>query len=335
MRFAIIGSVLSHVSAAVGITLFVTMPKPVDVIKTDSIAVSLVNMHAISSNVTSTINNSAAQDSSLSGARKIVEPTKPVVLEPVKTEALEPKTERQPSTKKFEKISPRKTNSIRSLQPREVLDHVEAPSVLVANKQQISPNENLDIKPAFSVKTFERTQTASLAIAVAQKTFEPTENMRPTPAPRPTSLKRTGVPTVFKKPVVTPQKKRQITKDRQQKAPTSKVGNGGKSNANSRAGAASNSRSVANYPGKVVSKLRRALRSPSGARNKSGEAHVKFVVAANGHVSSVRIAKSSGDKKLDAAALATVKRANPFPSIPQEAKRSSWAFTVPLLFQKR
>ncbi|TPW29894.1 TonB family protein [Pararhizobium mangrovi] len=92
---------------------------------------------------------------------------------------------------------------------------------------------------------------------------------------------------------------------------------------------------VSNYPGKIVSGLRRALRYPSSARSRRlrGEAHVRFTVLASGSVTNVRVVRSSGSSILDRAAAATVRRAAPFPDIPQAAGRSSWTFTVPLAFR--
>lgn len=91
---------------------------------------------------------------------------------------------------------------------------------------------------------------------------------------------------------------------------------------------------VSNYPGKIVRKLRRALRYPSSAKRKgiSGEVHVRFTVARNGGVTGMRVVRSSGSPILDRAALDTVRRAAPFPKIPDG--RSSWPFTVPLAFSR-
>ncbi|QPC85844.1 TonB family protein [Mesorhizobium sp. NBSH29] len=87
-----------------------------------------------------------------------------------------------------------------------------------------------------------------------------------------------------------------------------------------------------NYPGKVAAKLRRAVRSVSRQlrATASNDVHVSFVVSSAGGVGSIRIARSSGSPELDAAALAIVRRAAPFPSIPAEARRTSWAFAFPL-----
>lgn len=99
-----------------------------------------------------------------------------------------------------------------------------------------------------------------------------------------------------------------------------------------RAGGEAGNAAVSNYPGQVTSKLRRAVRSVSrGARRGAQrDVHVAFVVTANGGLGSVRISQSSGSSDLDEAALASVRRAAPFPPIPAGAGRSSWSFTVPL-----
>jgi protein TonB len=111
-------------------------------------------------------------------------------------------------------------------------------------------------------------------------------------------------------------------------------GRAASSNNNAQTASAAGNAAVSNYPGKVVAKLRRALRYPSEARSRrlNGVVQVRFVVGGSGDVGSVGLAASSGSPVLDKAALATVKRAAPFPPIPEGAGRSSWTFTVPLAF---
>ena len=103
-----------------------------------------------------------------------------------------------------------------------------------------------------------------------------------------------------------------------------------------KAGAAEGNAARSNYPGLVVSKLRRALRYPASARRAGlrGEVLIHFVVSRNGNVGSVRVASSSGSPVLDRAAIDTVRRAAPFPAIPSSANRSSWQFTLPIAFQR-
>jgi protein TonB len=103
---------------------------------------------------------------------------------------------------------------------------------------------------------------------------------------------------------------------------------GGKSSAGNAA--------LSNYPGKVAAKLRRALRYPAEAKRQKlrGQVRVGFVVSAGGGVGSIRVVSSSGSPVLDRAALETVRRAAPFPPIPEGAARSQWPFTVPLAFSR-
>ncbi|MBW3097716.1 energy transducer TonB [Pseudohoeflea coraliihabitans] len=118
-----------------------------------------------------------------------------------------------------------------------------------------------------------------------------------------------------------------------QKATTSKSSSG---TAAAKRTKASGNAAISNYPGKVASKLRRALRFPREARRQrlKGDVVVSFVVAGNGGVSSIRIARSSGVAILDEAAREAVRRAAPFPPIPREAGRKSWRFSVPLGFTR-
>jgi protein TonB len=66
-----------------------------------------------------------------------------------------------------------------------------------------------------------------------------------------------------------------------------------------------------------------------------GTAIVKFTVAPNGEIASRRIAKSSGSKALDDAALASIDRASPFPPIPKDLNRNRIEVSVPFRFTIR
>jgi protein TonB len=132
---------------------------------------------------------------------------------------------------------------------------------------------------------------------------------------------------------------------------TKKAGSGGKSSSDAKRGVAggeaggsrteagngdtrsvTGNAAVSNYPGKVAARLRRASRGISGsARGRArSDVRVSFTVTATGGLAGLSIASSSGSPELDKTALAIVRRAAPFPPIPPEAGRSSWAFTLPL-----
>ncbi len=76
---------------------------------------------------------------------------------------------------------------------------------------------------------------------------------------------------------------------------------------------------AANYAGQVMQRISRVPRPQTSAR---GVAVVRFSIAANGGLSSVGIAGSSGSAALDQAALAVVRKAQPFPAPPSGAGRS-------------
>lgn len=113
-------------------------------------------------------------------------------------------------------------------------------------------------------------------------------------------------------------------------------GRAAQSSGQGREASAAGNAALSNYPGQVVSRLRRALSYPAQARRQriAGEVHVSFTIGANGAVSGVDIVRSSGHAILDEAALQIVHRAAPFPAIPSAAGRSSWGFTVPLAFTR-
>lgn len=152
-----------------------------------------------------------------------------------------------------------------------------------------------------------------------------------------------------------PQPKEATEKPAKKEKTAAKLGSGGQNQADARRGqadgqadgktvaesksgknSAAGNAAVSNYPGKIVSKLRRALRYPAEAKRQKlrGEVQVSFVVSASGGVGSIRVVSSSGSPVLDKAAVETVRRAAPFPAIPGDTGRSSWPFTVPLVFKR-
>jgi periplasmic protein TonB len=88
------------------------------------------------------------------------------------------------------------------------------------------------------------------------------------------------------------------------------------------------------YQQAVVARLSAVKRYPDAARERApnGVAIVSFSIGASGAVGALSIAQSAGDTALDAEALATVRRASPFPPPPSGAPRT---FAAPLSFRIR
>ncbi|PBB86069.1 energy transducer TonB [Mesorhizobium sp. WSM3876] len=86
------------------------------------------------------------------------------------------------------------------------------------------------------------------------------------------------------------------------------------------------------YSGEVANKLARANRRVSKAAQTKARnnATVSFVVLANGSVTELQLAKSSGSPELDQFALNLVRQQAPFPPIPPEIGISSWRFRAPI-----
>jgi len=73
---------------------------------------------------------------------------------------------------------------------------------------------------------------------------------------------------------------------------------------------------LATWERALAARLEASKRYPSGAHGEKGIARVAFRIDRNGHVLSSRITQSSGSALLDQDALATLKRADPFPFPP-------------------
>jgi len=83
------------------------------------------------------------------------------------------------------------------------------------------------------------------------------------------------------------------------------------------------------YARRVLSHIQRYKRFPSGAR--AGKVRLKVRIAASGALQSASVRRSSGHRVLDKAAIATARRASPYPKPP--AGRS-FSFTVSLRYKR-
>jgi protein TonB len=92
--------------------------------------------------------------------------------------------------------------------------------------------------------------------------------------------------------------------------------------------ASSGNAAAANYPGKVFAKIARTRQRNAGGR---GVVHVSFHVSASGQPVRIAVSRSSGNARVDKAALAHVKRAAPFPRPPSGARTR---FVIPIEFRR-
>ena len=81
---------------------------------------------------------------------------------------------------------------------------------------------------------------------------------------------------------------------------------------------------ASNYAGQVYSTIRRTRQRGASGR---GTARIRFSVTASGRIGSIRIARSSGNRSVDRAALDHIRRSAPFPRPPPGAQRN---FVIPV-----
>lgn len=269
-----------------------------------------------------------------------IQPVEQAATEPPPAETLEPVKEAAPAPVAVEQV-----------QPEEPDPANPAPEILAVVPPQPEASENAvqQAVRADPVEPVEETKAAvpQVTEAVPDETIETPQVVDAVPTPRPVEQK---TPAVKPKPV-------RQAKEEPKEAPAkpvhrkTSVGSGGASQADAKRGVAdgktegdttiaskggakssAGNAAVSNYPGKVAARLRRVARTLSRAAqaSASSNAQVSFVVGAGGDVRSIRLVKSSGSPGLDEAALSIIKRAAPFPPIPPQAERASWAFTLPI-----
>ena len=78
--------------------------------------------------------------------------------------------------------------------------------------------------------------------------------------------------------------------------------------------------------------LERYKRYPSQARGEQGETTLTFTIDRQGHLLSSRVVRSAGSAALDAAALAMLGRAQPFPAPPAGIADEQLTITVPVRY---
>ena len=89
--------------------------------------------------------------------------------------------------------------------------------------------------------------------------------------------------------------------------------------------------STSNYKGLVQRKLERAKKRVRVAGK--GKVLVSFTITANGSVVNLRVRKSSGKPAIDDGALDVVRKASPFPAIPDDTGMKSYPVSVPMTFK--
>ena len=156
--------------------------------------------------------------------------------------------------------------------------------------------------------------------------------------PQKSDVSQEVVPTAKETP--TPEKRER----EQKKKETAKASRSAASNPNQAAASGAQGRAgaggraefggtadVSSYRAQVTAHLARFKNFPAGA-NAGGTATVRFTLSSSGAVTGASLVGSSGSSVLDQAAVAMVRRASPFPSIPSNLGVSRLDFNSPIRF---
>lgn len=160
-------------------------------------------------------------------------------------------------------------------------------------------------------------QQADAATPRPQRRPEPRTQARQEPAPR----QRAQTP-----PASAPQAAGNAEQDTRRGSAEGAASAGATASGTSGAASQGGNAAVSNYPGQVMERIRRTRQQRVSGR---GVAVVSFSVGSNGGLAAASIQRSSGSPAIDAAALAHIQRAAPFPAPPAGAGRSfSFEFVV-------
>ncbi|MGV6871485.1 energy transducer TonB [Pseudochelatococcus sp. B33] len=160
---------------------------------------------------------------------------------------------------------------------------------------------------------------------------------KPKPEPKPKAEARPR-PVKQEKPRAQPRRNVERPPAQRTTAPQSSRGQPGpRSAAPSSGGAANLSAAPASWRSSLMAHINRHKRYPPAARQRGeeGVARVRFEIDRNGNVLSFRLLSGTGFPLLDEDAHAWIRRASPFPRIPDSVPGNRIPITVPLRFHLR
>ncbi|MCB1387488.1 MAG: energy transducer TonB [Nitratireductor sp.] len=183
-----------------------------------------------------------------------------------------------------------------------------------------------------------------LSAAVPGDESTTTPNMPVAVPPRPATEKKRSKPIADKTPASPgkttrqPERAQAKTTRPPTAGKTAGAGAGGNSSSSAKHGSSGSktaqpsrkegNAAASNYPGEVYAKIARTRRKRAGG---NGTARIRFSIGSGGGLATIVLAASSGNARVDDAALAHVRRSAPFPRPPAGAQRS---FVIPIQFKR-
>lgn len=258
----------------------------------------------------------------------IVQPTE---VKAVEAQPAEPQPTETPAVEAAQPLQQVSTETVVSAEPEVLTSEIPADtSVVQPMATEVQPVET---QPSEAVPVQQSVETAEVS---------------PTPVPPDEPVTPTEKPLAAK-PV---EKPKPVAKKQPPKPAKIKAGSEGSSEVDSKKGSSegtenarsdqnsesassrsgSGSAAVANYPGKVGSRIRRSVRVPAEYKRTTASMNVvvHLTIGAGGDLTSLSVVRSSGVPELDSAVIEGVRRAAPFPPLPPEWGKASWSFNQPV-----
>jgi len=336
-------SLIFHVSLVVALALVMPQP-PTEVIEDAGEAVSVI------------VYGDSDVDQTSAGDPELELKPDEIAAEEVKPETVQSTTETdelQPTEMQPEQAQPTEIGSAEAIQPAQEVTRVSPESAVAAEPEILVSQNPADTFVAQPMATVVPEQPVPDILPTAAP--EQTAVAVPPTEVRPEEVKPVKTAEVSPEPEEKPEPKpKKVEKPKpDEKKPSRKKAEptGGKNGTDRRdsdrgvttgqdapefngmsttsgRGDGVGSAAVANYPGKVQKRIRRAVRVPDEYK-RMGEAisvRLRLTIDGTGRLSSVSVAGSSGIPDLDKAALDGVRRAAPFPPLPPEWGKASWSF---------
>lgn len=315
--------------AALATALIVAFPKaPEEAIEEAGQAVSVV-MYG-----NSDVDQTAAGETETTVQEEII----PEAVQPDTIQPAEPETAQvQPETIQPTDVAPVETQDPVQQAPAQEVTRVSSETSAAAEPEILVsevPAEESVVQPMSTVIPEQQVTVDTVSPEVQPSEVQPTaetpEEVKPVETaevqPEPEQPQEVVTPTPKLK-VATQEKPKPVEKKR---APKKTAGSRGEGQQDSQRGVAEGSSSaqsdsnsqaasnnndgvgtaaIANYKGKVRSRIRRAIRKPRGVE---GSVVVTFSVSGNGGLTSARVSQGSGVPDIDQLALDAVRRAAPF-----------------------
>lgn len=228
-------------------------------------------------------------------------------------------------------------DSIASPTPQEIMEQIDPVEQVEKPVEEVTEPE-AEATPEVAEEVIPDLVEAPLPeVAVAIPEPRP-EIEKPKPVVKPVREKK---PVEKKKPEPVKEAKAEKPEKVEKKAPANSVAQqkAAKAGVNSKvngggSGSSGSSVSPQKWNSQVVAHIRRYMRSVPNMR-RGGVAYVSFTVNSSGAVVSASLARASGEKVIDDAALSLVRRASPVPAPPDSVPASGRSLLIPIELRSR